>query len=175
MLGLIGSREYGALDDAGKRKAAQKAIAKARKSAREVLSDSDYPLPAKGAQNAPDDDWGGFEEPAVDWDSFPDAPSRDVVGDLTKAIPGIRFTSGFRTPEYNASLKARGYNPADDSEHLDGAALDMLPPPGKSLGWLRAQVERYDPKARTLIHDGHLHAGFNGYYRAPKLGGMAQR
>ncbi|RIV75625.1 DUF882 domain-containing protein [Pelagerythrobacter aerophilus] len=97
-----------------------------------------------------------------------------MKADLERAIPGIRFTSGFRTPEYNESLRARGYNPAKNSEHLDGAALDMLPPPGKSLGWLRAQVKRYDPKARTLIHDGHLHAGFDDYYGAPALGGMAE-
>lgn len=175
LLGLVGSREYADLDDAGKRRAAQKAIAKARKSAREVLDDPDYPLPDKGAVME-QDEWSAFpssDDKGDAWESFPDAPSRDVVADLSKAIPGIRFTSGFRTPEYNASLRARGYNPADNSEHLDGAALDMLPPPGQSLGWLRREVARYDPKARLLIHDGHLHGGFNGYYKAPKLGGMA--
>lgn len=51
----------------------------------------------------------------------------------------------------------------------------MLPPQGKSLGWLRQQVGRYDPKARLLVHDGHLHGGFNGFCNAPKLGGMRER
>jgi hypothetical protein len=125
--------------------------------------------PGKPVSTAPANDGGGEA-----WPGKPVA-SRDVVGDLQKRIPGIRFTSGFRTPEYNASLRARGYHPANDSEHLDGAALDMLPPPGKSLSWLRAQVKRYDPKARLLVHDGHLHAGFDGFYDAPKLGGMAGR
>lgn len=180
LLGLIGSGDYAGMGDNAKRKAAAKAIAKARKTAREVLADPAYPLPAKGAPMQ--DGWeafpagGGSADPSDDeWGAFPDAPSRDVVSDLTNAIPGIRFTSGFRTPEYNASLRARGYNPADNSEHLDGSALDMLPPPGKSLDWLKRQVRQYDPKARLLVHDGHLHAGFNGFYSAPKLGGMAGR
>ena len=47
----------------------------------------------------------------------------------------------------------------------------MLPPPGKSLGWLQEQVQRQHPDARMLIHDGHLHATFPGYYGAPVLGG----
>jgi hypothetical protein len=38
-----------------------------------------------------------------------------------------------------------------------------------------AQVKRYNPKARLLVHGGHLHGGFNGYYRPTKLGGMAGR
>lgn len=173
LLGLIGSRDYAALSDDGKRKAAQKVIAKARKTARGVLDDPDYPLPERGAV-APENtgrnqDSAGGE----DWPGSP-VPVRDVKADLERAIPGVVFTSGIRTPEYNRSLRARGYNPSDNSEHLDGAALDMLPPPGKSLGWLRAQVKRYDPKARTLIHDGHLHAGFDDYYSAPPLGGMAR-
>jgi endonuclease YncB( thermonuclease family) len=182
LLGLIGSDVYRAMSDNARRKAAAKAIMKARQDARAVLDDPDYPLPAKGAAVAADP-WGAFPaapggkaEPVDDpWSGFPDASERDVRADLERAIPGIRFTSGYRDPAYNASLRARGYNPADNSEHMDGAALDMLPPPGKSLGWLRAQVKRYDPKARLLVHDGHLHGGFVGYYAAPKLGGMAGR
>ncbi len=177
LLALIGSGEYSRMNDAAKRVAATKAVAAARKAAREVMDDPDYPLPAKGAEEAASSDWPGREveaQPDVAWPGKPVA-SRDVMGDLQRRIPGIRFTSGYRSPEYNESLRARGYNPARDSEHLDASALDMLPPPGKSLGWLRAQVMRYDPKARTLIHDGHLHAGFDDYYAAPALGGMAQR
>lgn len=93
----------------------------------------------------------------------------DAEASLREALEAGRLTGGI-------AVDARdGSNPADNSEHLDGAALDMLPPPGKSLGWLRAQVRRYDPKARLKVHDGHLHAGFDGYFNAPKLGGMVGR
>jgi hypothetical protein len=55
---------------------------------------------------------------------------------------------------------------------MDGDTLDLTPPPGKSFGWLRAQVKRNFPEATDfLIHDGHLHARFPGYYGAPVLGG----
>jgi hypothetical protein len=100
-----------------------------------------------------------------------EAGGRNVYADLQQAIPGAQFGSGFRTPEYQADMRRRGYRPAWNSEHLDGSSLDMLPPKGKTLGWLEAQVRRYDPKARTLIHDGHLHATFPGYFGAPPLGG----
>lgn len=168
---LVQSSDWLAMDDAAKVKAAQKVVGAARRGARAKLF---------GGAAADDEDWPGevvqpsASSDAIQWPGKPVA-SRDVVSDLEQRIPGIRFTSGFRSPEYNRSLRARGYNPADNSEHLDGAALDMLPPPGKSLGWLRAQVKRYDPKARTLIHEGHLHAGFDDYYNAPKLGGMTKQ
>lgn len=186
LLGLIGSESYQQMPDQAKRKAASKAIKKARESARAVLGDKSYPLPARGAaSDAVNDDWSGFPDdptapaapatPVDPWADFPDASQRDVMAELKSAIPGIRFTSGYRDPAYNASLRARGYNPSDNSEHLDASALDMLPPPGKSLGWLKSAVRRYDPKARLLVHDGHLHGGFDGYFNAPKLGGMAGR
>lgn len=183
---LVGSAAWRAMNDTAKVKAAKKVVAAARSDARAKLFgggkseddleavDDDAPASGRGP-------WSAFPDAkrsksaGSEWDAFPDAPSRDVTGDLQRAIPGIRFTSGLRTPEYNAQLAARGYHPAKNSEHLDGSALDMLPPPGKSLEWLKRQVRRYDPKARLLVHDGHLHAGFNGYYKAPKLGGMARR
>lgn len=170
---LVGSRAWRVLDDEAKVKAARWAVADARKDARTELF---------GGGRGDPDPWSDFKDAKPSksdaddpWSSFPDADKRDVKAELEQAIPGVRFTSGYRDPAYNASLRARGYNPAEDSEHLDGAALDMLPPPGKSLGWLRAQVKRYDPKARLLVHDGHLHGGFDAYYSAPKLGGMAGR
>lgn len=165
-------------------KAADKVFKEAREGAREVVSGGATAARGAATSAAGADEWSAFpddappSEPAtpVDpWAAFPDASQRDVIRELKSAIPGIRFTSGYRDPAYNQSLKARGYNPADDSEHLDASALDMLPPPGKSLGWLKSAVRRYDPKARLLVHDGHLHAGFDGYYSAPKLGGMARR
>jgi hypothetical protein len=98
-------------------------------------------------------------------------PQRDVIGNLQSAIPGVRLTSGFRTPEYQADMRRRGYKPASNSAHLDGSALDLLPPPGKSLGWLRREVARLEPDARLLVHDGHLHATIPGWYGAPAIGG----
>lgn len=39
------------------------------------------------------------------------------------------------------------------------------------MAWLRDRVQKYAPDARLLIHDGHLHATFPGYFGAPVLGG----
>jgi hypothetical protein len=194
LLGLIGSGEYQALDDTGKRKAAKKAITKARETARGVLNDPDYPLPPKGTERphpgaapggaaswpgqpvggASAEQWPGqpVERGASSAEQWPGqaVPQADVVGRLQGAIPGVRFTSGFRTPEYQADMRRRGYKPASNSAHLDGSALDMLPPPGKSLGWLRGAVAKAEPDARLLVHDGHLHATFPGWFGAPVLG-----
>lgn len=96
---------------------------------------------------------------------------RNVYGDLQRAIPGLRFTSGFRTPEYQADMKRRGYRPADNSGHLDGSSFDLLPPPGKSMGWLKDRVRSFDPTAQLLPEGDHLHTTFPGYFGAPALGG----
>jgi zinc D-Ala-D-Ala carboxypeptidase len=47
--------------------------------------------------------------------------------DKARDIAGIPFkiTSGFRTPEYNRSLKKRGYQVATYSSHLKGLAADI--------------------------------------------------
>lgn len=175
MAELISDPAWPGMASEAKRKAADKVFKKAREDAKAHLTggSDDKPDPSDPWSSFPDADGTNPPKPANDaWSTFPDAPSRDVMADLKSAIPGIRFTSGFRTPEYNAALRRRGYHPANNSEHLDGSALDMLPPPGKSLTWLRSAVAKYDPKARLLVHDGHLHAGFNGYYGAPPLGGM---
>jgi endonuclease YncB( thermonuclease family) len=99
------------------------------------------------------------------------AGGRNVYADLQRAIPGVLFTSGFRTPAYQADMRRRGYHPADNSGHLDGSAFDLLPPPGKSMAWLKGQVMRYDGGARLLPEGDHLHVTFPGYYGAPALGG----
>ncbi|MCP5380323.1 MAG: thermonuclease family protein [Novosphingobium sp.] len=175
LLALVGSDEYAKLEDNAKRKAAARAIASARKTARDLIDDPAYSLPAKGvAPNVPN-------VPSVPrGNSVPPAPPGyriegesggvNVFGKLRDAIPGVRFTSGFRTPEYQAQMRARGYKPAVNSAHLDGSALDMLPPEGKTMAWLRKRVRDLYPDARILIHDGHLHATFPGYFGAPVLG-----
>ncbi len=117
--------------------------------------------------------WPGTPVSAADDVQWPGTPVRqeDVYGDLQRAIPGVRFTSGFRNPQYQALMRLRGYKPAQHSAHLDGSALDMLPPPGKSMEWLKGEVRRAYPDSRLLIHDGHLHATFPDWYGAPVLGG----
>jgi hypothetical protein len=100
-----------------------------------------------------------------------EAAGRNVYADLQAAIPGLRFTSGYRTPEYQADMRARGYRPATNSAHLTGSALDLLPPPGKTLSWLGKRVRQVEPNARLLPEGDHLHATFPGYYGAPAVGG----
>ncbi len=39
------------------------------------------------------------------------------------------------------------------------------------MGWLRLQVQGYDPKAILLAEGDHLHVTFPGYYGAPPIGG----
>lgn len=164
---LVASQAWRSMDDAAKVKAAQKVVREARANARSILFGG-------GPQS---ESWDDFEdeddEPVTPdpWSDFPDAPQRDVIGSLERAIPGVQFTSGFRTPEYQEDMRRRGYQPAQNSAHLDGSALDMLPPPGRSLGWLRSEVARAEPDARLLVHDGHLHATFPNWQGAPVLGG----
>nr|WP_245173846.1 hypothetical protein [Erythrobacter sp. A6_0] len=183
LLGLIGSQPYRAMDDNAKRKAAKTAVAKARKAARGVLDDMSYSLPARGASgslpsfNQPSPSGGG---PSRSDDIPPPPPGFTVEGesagvnvfrDLQEAIPGVRITSGYRSPEYQADMRRRGYRPAANSRHLDGGALDLAPPPGKSMSWLGARVREAYPDAKVLNEGDHIHAEFPGYYGAPVLGG----
>jgi hypothetical protein len=95
----------------------------------------------------------------------------EALSDIQALLAPLGVTSGFRTPEYQADMKRRGYHPADNSGHLDGSSLDLLPPPGKSMGWLKGQVKRVYPDARLLDEGNHLHATFPGWYSAPAIGG----
>lgn len=171
---LIASPEWKTLDDEGKAGAAKKVVDAAR---RQVRSDM---FGSKGAPNPSDDEWSDFtdaspkQQPAKDeWSDFGAPDQRDVIGNLT-SIPGLSassFTSGYRTPEYQADMRRRGYHPADNSGHLDGSSLDIVVPPGKSMGWLMREVKRVEPEARLLPEGDHLHATFPGWYSAPVLGG----
>lgn len=188
---LFASPDYGQADDASRSAMIEKVIKAERKAAREAVPVGSnpprlgpvsvpinhglrVPLPPKGLigstsrlANAP----RKTPTPPPGFTIEGEAGGRNVYADLQSAIPGVRFTSGFRTPEYQADMRRRGYKPASNSGHLDGTSLDMLPPPGKSMEWLKGEVRRYDPNAKLLIHDGHLHATFPGYYGAPVLGG----
>ncbi|WP_324741609.1 thermonuclease family protein [Tsuneonella sp. CC-YZS046] len=171
---LVKSSAWKAMDDEAKAKSAKDIVDRVRKDVRTALFGGKHSTTA--------DEWSEFQDvpqqsrsstPAAkdEWADFEDVQQRDVMGNLQRAIPGIRFTSGYRSREYNESLRAQGYHPARNSSHIDGAGLDMLPPPGKSLGWLRKQVQALEPNASFLIHDGHLHATFPDWYGAPVLGG----
>jgi len=200
---LIASPSYGKMSDTARRKAAKKVIRDARTTARGVLDDPAYRLPAKrgappsarpsrgvqggidydaidvrdGGVSSSPDDWSEFEEApaggADEWGEFKEVPQRDVVGSLERSIPGVRITSGYRTPEYQADMRRRGYSPAANSTHLDGSALDLAPPPGKSMGWLAKRVLQLEPKARVLNEGDHLHVTFPDWYGAPAIGGAA--
>lgn len=177
---LTSSLSYQTMNDAQRRKAAKKAITAARKGAREELGNPGYQLPSKRAVGAPSEqasEWDQFEdaEPAGDeWSEFDDAPQRDVIGSLQSAIPGVGITSGYRTPEYQADMRRRGYRPAANSAHLDGSALDLKPPPGRSLSWLMARVRQVEPEADLLPEGDHLHVTFPGWFAAPALGGARE-
>lgn len=184
LLGLIGSEAYSKMSDAAKHKAATKAIASARKSARELLNDPAYPLPARGAVDDGNDPWGDFPDDVGGsgaprgadgdaWESFPDAEQRDVLGTLQRAIPGVSITSGYRTREYQADMRRRGYTPAKNSAHLDGSALDLVPPRGMTLGQLMTRVRAVEPGAQMLPEGDHLHVTFPDWQGAPALGGAA--
>lgn len=167
---LVTSPQWKGLDSEQKAELARKTVAQARVEARGALfggaagrdSVPDVPSVPQGASVPP---------PPPGFTIEGESAGVNIYRDLQDAIPGVRFTSGYRSPEYNESLRARGYHPARNSAHLDGSALDMLPPPGKSMEWLKGEVRKVRPGARFLIHDGHLHATFPGYYGAPVLGG----
>ena len=55
----------------------------------------------------------------------------DQARHLTNGVP-FRITSGFRTPEYHANLKKRGYHTSPTSLHLEGLAADIATPDARS-------------------------------------------
>ncbi len=183
LLGLVASEEYQRLDDNGKRKAAKKAIGAARKTARGLLDDMSFTLPERGAAvplPPPPRERAPVGAPAGSGDVPPPPPGFSVDGqagglnvysDLQRTIPGVRITSGYRSQAYQDDMRRRGYRPAANSRHLSGGALDLTPPPGKSMGWLAAQVREAYPGAKVLNERDHIHAEFPGYYGAPVLGG----
>ena len=161
---LVTSREWRAMDDEAKEKAAKRTVAKAREDARGELFGGAKGGSAPAGSRAIPPPPAGF---AVEGE----AGGVNVYQDIQEAIPGVRFTSGFRTPEYQADMRRRGYRPDPNSDHLNGSKLDLLPPPGKSMGWLKDQVRRFRPDAELRDEGDHLDARFPGYFGAPPLGG----
>lgn len=159
---LVRSSGWKAMDDDAK----QDAVAKVMKAARK---DAAAQVMTGGAAGWPGREVGG-SKPAEKWPGQ-EMEQPDVVGDLERLIPGIGITSGFRTQAYQDDMRRRGYKPAQNSAHLDGSALDLVPPAGKSMDWLRVQVKRYRRDAVFLDEGDHLHTIFPDWYGAPAIGG----
>lgn len=152
--GLVMAPQWDAMSADDKEEAVRKTVKEARLQARTDL----FGGPAKKSETIPQ------ELPA------PSTDKADVHGFLLSAIPGIQVTSGYRSEAYQADMRRRGYNPASNSGHLSGSSLDLLPPPGKSISWLRGKVKSIYPKAKLLEEGDHLHATFPGYFKAPVVG-----
>jgi hypothetical protein len=184
--GLMAQPGWSQLPKDARAERVRKAATAGKRAAREALfgggdakGSSEWPGEAPKAST---DQWPGTpvsnkqtdgnSAPAEAWPGEPVA-QRDVLGNLERVIPGIRglLTSGFRTREYQAQMRRRGYRPADNSGHLDGSSLDIIVPRRRSMGWLMAQVKRAEPDAILLAEGDHLHATFPGWYGAPVLGG----
>lgn len=177
--GLMRQQGWSALSDDARAAAIRKAADFAKKRARSELFSAPAPASAprrKGllGQRALYGAASDAPPPPPGFAIEGEAAGVNVYRDLQQAIPGLGVTSGFRTPEYQADMRRRGYHPANNSGHLDGSALDLLPPSGKSMGWLKGQVGKLYPNARLLNEGDHLHATFPGYYGAPVLGGAAR-
>lgn len=68
-------------------------------------------------------------------------------------VPGVRVTSGRRSPERN-----RAVGGADRSYHLSGRALDLVPPQGMSMAALERQLRASGMQFRELLNEGdHVH------------------
>lgn len=157
---LLRSPQWSGLDPEGQQAAAEKIIRMSRAAARASMFGTKTKTDRAVTSPPP----AGF---ALDGA----AGGRNVFADIQKAIPGVGITSGYRSPEYQEDMKRRGYHPADNSAHLKGGALDLTPPPGKSMGWLKDRVSEFDPNAPQLDEGDHLHVTFPGYYGAPPIGG----
>jgi len=174
---LIRSPSYTAMTETERRKAAGKVIRKARETARSVIDDDQFALPVRGKDFVLPQTSGSPPRtapppsPPTGFAIDGEAAGMNVYSDLQRAIPGVRITSGFRSQAYQDDMRRRGYRPAANSLHLTGGALDLTPPPGKSMAWLGARVREEYPKAKVLNEGDHIHAEFPGYYGAPVLGG----
>lgn len=81
----------------------------------------------------------------------------DPLGAITKALGGApQVTSGLRSPAHNAAV---GGSPR--SYHLQGAALDFLPPAGMSNGQAVAALQRSGLPFAELMDEGtHVHVAW---------------
>ena len=170
---LVVTPQWKAMDAEAQRRLARKIVTEARRDARAELfggpAGTSSPAPAVSSRSQPASD--APPPPPDGFSVVGDAGGVNIFKDVQEAIPGVRVTSGFRSQEYQADMRRRGYKPARNSAHLSGSALDLTPPRGKSMGWLAGEVRRLYPNARVLNEGDHIHVEFPGYYGAPPLGG----
>lgn len=84
---------------------------------------------------------------------------------IEQLVPGVRPTSGRRTPEEQRRLIARweangrrGVRPADNSYHLQDRAWDLVPPAGMSMSQLAAKMRQQG--FRALNEGSHVHVSW---------------
>lgn len=91
--------------------------------------------------------------------------SADAQADIQRTVPGVRVTSGRRSPEEQRRLIAqweaggrRGVRPSDTSFHLQDRARDLIPPPGMSMAELADKMRRRG--YRVLNEGDHVHVSW---------------
>lgn len=80
----------------------------------------------------------------------------DWLGAVAKAAPEALVTSGYRSPEKNASVGGK-----PNSRHLTGQAVDLVPRPGETMAQLHARVSRV-PGVRAINEGDHVHVQYTG-------------
>ena len=79
--------------------------------------------------------------------------SRDAQAAITQLVPGVRVTSGARSPADN-----RRVGGAAGSFHLQDRARDLVPPPGMSMAQLEAKMRQAG--FRALNEGDHIHVSW---------------
>jgi endonuclease YncB( thermonuclease family) len=84
---------------------------------------------------------------------------------------GVEATNGYRTPEDIKRLRQEGYKPANNSLHLNGDAVDLLPGKSRlSLKALHAQASALAakwPGGKAIDEGDHVHLQLPGWGMAP--------
>lgn len=95
--------------------------------------------------------------------SGPAPSATDIRGTIERLVPGVRFTSGQRTPERNAQVGG-----APNSYHLSGNAWDIVPPQGMTTAQLRQTLAASGIPAAELLDEGdHVHVAWRGGQAQP--------
>lgn len=103
------------------------------------------PSPARPAAG------GGRERDQPVSISFPS--SRDAQSAIMNIVPGVRVTSGARSPADNARV-----NGARGSFHLQDRARDLVPPAGMSMAQLAAKMRQAG--FRAINENDHVHVSW---------------
>lgn len=93
----------------------------------------------------------------------PFANAQDAKDRISALVPGAVFTSGLRTPEHNAAVGG-----VSDSDHLEGRAWDVVPPPGESMAQMYTTLESSGIPWKQILNEGnHIHVAWNAPGAAP--------